>query len=87
VDIWPDACWTSVKGEKDLLGNTDFGAYIQDGWVIAQCEKILPADSLRMVGEHNLQNLLMAVAAAHLAGIDKSAIAQAILKLNNNREW
>ncbi|MEG4274770.1 MULTISPECIES: UDP-N-acetylmuramoyl-L-alanine--D-glutamate ligase [unclassified Microcoleus] len=80
VDIWPDACWTSVKGKKDLLGNTDFGAYIQDGWVIAQCEKILPADSLRMVGEHNLQNLLMAVAAANLAGLDKSAIARAIAK-------
>lgn len=80
VDIWPDACWTSVKGKKELLGNADFGAYIQDGWVIAQNEKILPADSLRMVGEHNLQNLLMAVAAANLAGIDKSAIAQAIAK-------
>ena len=80
VDIWPDACWTSVKGEKELLGNADFGAYIQDGWVIAQSEKILPADSLRMVGEHNLQNLLMAVAAANLARIDKSAIAQAIAK-------
>ena len=80
VDFWPGACWTSVKGEKDLLGNVAFGAYIQDGWVIAQSEKILPASSLRMVGGHNLQNLLMAVAAANLAGIDKSAIAQAIAK-------
>lgn len=80
LDFWPGACWTSVKGEKEVLGNADFGAYIQDGWVIAQSEKILPAESLRMVGEHNLQNLLMAVAAANLAGIDKSAIAQAIAK-------
>ncbi|PSB11510.1 UDP-N-acetylmuramoyl-L-alanine--D-glutamate ligase, partial [filamentous cyanobacterium Phorm 46] len=80
LDFWPDACWTSVKGEKDLLGKRAFGAYIEDGWVIAQSEKILPASSLRMVGEHNLQNLLMAVAAANLAGIDKSAIAQAIAK-------
>ncbi len=80
LDFWPGACWTSVKGEKEVLGNVAFGAYIQDGWVIAQSEKILPAESLRMVGEHNLQNLLMAVAAANLAGIDKSAIAQAIAK-------
>ena len=80
LDFWPGACWTSVKGEKGVLGNADFGAYIEDGWVIAQSEKILPAESLRMVGEHNLQNLLMAVAAANLAGIDKSAIAQAIAK-------
>jgi len=34
--------------------------------------------ALRMVGNHNQQNLLIAVAAARLAGIDKSAIAQAI---------
>lgn len=80
LDFWPGACWTSVKGEKGVLGNADFGAYIEDGWVIAQSEKILPAESLRMVGEHNLQNLLMAVATANLAGIDKSAIAQAIAK-------
>ncbi|MEO9123318.1 MAG: UDP-N-acetylmuramoyl-L-alanine--D-glutamate ligase, partial [Microcoleus sp.] len=80
VDIWPDACWTSVKGEKELLGKREFGAYIEDGWVIAQGEKILPASSLRMVGEHNLQNLLMAVAAANLAGIEPSAIARAIDK-------
>jgi UDP-N-acetylmuramoylalanine--D-glutamate ligase len=31
-----------------------------------------------MVGAHNQQNLLMAVAAARLAGIEKNAIAQAI---------
>jgi UDP-N-acetylmuramoylalanine--D-glutamate ligase len=80
INIWPNACWTSVKGQKELLGDAALGAYIQDGWVIAQNQKILPADSLRMVGEHNLQNLLMAVAAANLAGIDKSAIAQAIAK-------
>ncbi|MEZ2241072.1 UDP-N-acetylmuramoyl-L-alanine--D-glutamate ligase [Microcoleus sp.] len=80
LDNWPDACWTSVKGETQLLGNKDFGAYIKDGWVIAQNQQILPADTLKMVGEHNLQNLLMAVAAANLAGIDKSAIAQAIAK-------
>jgi UDP-N-acetylmuramoylalanine--D-glutamate ligase len=79
IDSWPNACWTSVKGEKELLGDVALGAYIKDGWVIAQNEKILPADALRMVGEHNLQNLLMAVAAANLAGIDKSAIGQAIV--------
>lgn len=80
IDTWPNACWTCVKGEKEVLGNAALGAYIKDGWVISQSEKILPADSLKMVGEHNLQNLLMAVAAANLAGIDKSAIAQAIAK-------
>jgi UDP-N-acetylmuramoylalanine--D-glutamate ligase len=75
---WPNACWTSVKGQEHLLGNADLGAYIQDGWIFMQGEQILPATALKMPGEHNQQNLLMAVAAARLAGIDKEAIAQAI---------
>ena len=74
---WPDACWTSVKGKAHLIGS-DLGAYIQDGWVVAQGERIVSVSALRMVGEHNQQNLLMAVAAARLAGIEKDAIAQAI---------
>ncbi|HEY9729910.1 MAG TPA: UDP-N-acetylmuramoyl-L-alanine--D-glutamate ligase [Chroococcales cyanobacterium] len=78
LDHWPDACWTSVKGKEYLLGNPLQGVYIEDGWAIAQDEPIVPVASLRMVGEHNHQNLLMAVAAARLAGIEKDAIAQAI---------
>ncbi|AFZ15078.1 UDP-N-acetylmuramoylalanine--D-glutamate ligase [Crinalium epipsammum PCC 9333] len=75
---WADACWTSVEGKAKLIGNPDLGAYIEDGWVIFQGEQILSASALKMVGDHNLQNLLMAVAAARLAGIEKDAIAQAI---------
>ncbi len=74
----PDACWTSVHGKAHLLGDPALGAYIEDGWVTVQGKVILPANLLRMPGAHNLQNLLMAVAAAALAGIDKAAIAQAI---------
>lgn len=74
----PDACWTSVKGKAELVGNPELGAYIEDGWAIVQGEKIVRADALRMPGSHNLQNLLMSVAAAYLAGVDKDAIAQAV---------
>lgn len=72
------ACWTSVKGKAALLGNPEFGAYLQDGWAIVQNQKIVRADALRMPGAHNLQNLLMSVAAAHFAGIDADAIAAAV---------
>jgi UDP-N-acetylmuramoylalanine--D-glutamate ligase len=74
----PDACWTSVQGKSKLVGNPELGAYIEDGWAIVQGEKIVPADALRMPGAHNLQNLLMAVAAAYLAGVEKTAIAEAV---------
>lgn len=71
-----NAYWTSVKGKADLINSK--GAYIENGWVVFEGEKIVTAKSLRMVGEHNQQNLLMAVAAACLAGIEKKAIASAI---------
>ncbi|AFY55834.1 UDP-N-acetylmuramoylalanine--D-glutamate ligase [Rivularia sp. PCC 7116] len=80
---WQDAYWTSIKGKDNLL--TGKGFYIEDGWVVetqitstSEDQKIMPVSALRMVGEHNLQNLLLSVAAARLAGIEKSAIHQAI---------
>jgi UDP-N-acetylmuramoylalanine--D-glutamate ligase len=73
-----DACWTSVNGKSELMGDLNQGVYIEDGWVRTGKELILPVNLLRMVGQHNQQNLLMAVAAARLAGIEKGAIAQAI---------
>lgn len=75
---WPDAHWTSVKGKEYLLGDRSRGFYIEDGWVIFQEQPIVQVCALRMVGEHNQQNLLMAVAAACLAGIEKEAIQKAI---------
>jgi UDP-N-acetylmuramoylalanine--D-glutamate ligase len=75
---YPDAHWTSVKGRSELVGNPELGAYIQDNWVFVQDEKIVQADALKMPGAHNLQNLLMSVTAAKLAGIEKSAIAEAV---------
>ena len=79
---WPNAYWTSVKGKDFLIGEQGF--YIEDGWVIEKLktnsapEKIVEASILQMVGEHNQQNLLMAVAAARLAGIECDAIDTAI---------
>ena len=66
--------WTSVAG-KNALAPLAVDTYIEDGWVIHKGEQIVETKALRMVGAHNRQNLLMAVAAARLAGIDRSAIA------------
>ena len=75
---WPNVYWTSVKGEADLPCAPAKGVCIEDAWVKAFGELIMPTSLLKMVGEHNLQNLLMAIAAARLAGIEKGAIAEAI---------
>jgi len=76
--IRPDTCWTSVSGKTNLLGDPNHGIYIEDAWVRTTRELIMPANLLKMPGQHNLQNMLMAIAAARQAGIDKNAIAQAI---------
>ncbi|MTJ21377.1 UDP-N-acetylmuramoyl-L-alanine--D-glutamate ligase [Dolichospermum sp. UHCC 0352] len=80
LNHWPNAYWTSVKGEKFLIGEKGF--YIENGWVMekitATPQAIVEVSALRMVGEHNQQNLLMSVAAARLAGIDITAISQAV---------
>jgi UDP-N-acetylmuramoylalanine--D-glutamate ligase len=73
-----DACWTSTTGKAGLLGDPELGIYLEDAWVRTTRELILPANLLKMPGSHNQQNLLMAVAVAKLAGIEKSAIVQAI---------
>jgi UDP-N-acetylmuramoylalanine--D-glutamate ligase len=78
VKEWPNAYWTSVQGKDYLLGDPAKGFYIENGWVMSQDELIVQVSSLRMVGEHNQQNLLMSVATAKLAGIGNDAIVQAI---------
>ncbi len=75
---WQDAYWTSVKDKENLLCQEAKGVYIQDSWIVAFGELIAPISLFKMPGLHNQQNLLLAVAAAKLAGIDKKAIAEAI---------
>jgi UDP-N-acetylmuramoylalanine--D-glutamate ligase len=75
---WQDATWTSVSGKEHLQGNPENGIWVEDNWVIFRGEKVLQANSLKMPGDHNLQNLLMAVSIAKLAGIDNSSIASAV---------
>lgn len=69
--------WTSVGGRygiAPLMPTT----YIEEGWVKFDTLPIVRADALKMVGDHNLQNLLMAVTAACLCEIDERAIAEGV---------
>jgi UDP-N-acetylmuramoylalanine--D-glutamate ligase len=75
---WQEATWTSVEGTQHLQGNPDNGIWIEDNWVMFRGEKVLQADSLKMPGDHNLQNLLMAVAIAKIAEIENDSIASAV---------
>lgn len=58
------------------------GAWVDDGWIALAGEqgagRILPARSLRIPGEHNLQNALAATLAGSLMGVAPAAIATAL---------
>ncbi|RZM82830.1 UDP-N-acetylmuramoyl-L-alanine--D-glutamate ligase [Leptolyngbya iicbica] len=77
VDLFPQPYWTSTQGREAIAPLIPF-AYIEDGWVKVDGQAIVAADALHMVGTHNQQNLLLAVAAAHLAGLDAAAIAHGV---------
>ncbi|MFB6466544.1 UDP-N-acetylmuramoyl-L-alanine--D-glutamate ligase [Cytobacillus sp. Hz8] len=52
----------------------DNGAYIENGWIMLQGEKIMETKDIVLPGAHNLENILCAVAAAKLSGVDHEAI-------------
>ncbi len=75
---WNQAYWTTVRGKEKLICAPARGVYIEDGWIVAFEELIAPISLFKMLGKHNQQNLLMAIATARLAGVDKEAIVEAI---------
>lgn len=64
----------------DIQGTCEQGADIAEGWVRFRGQPVLKLEQFALPGEHNRQNLLMAVAVAKLAGIDSEVIAEAIAK-------
>jgi UDP-N-acetylmuramoylalanine--D-glutamate ligase len=81
-DRWPNAYWTSTQGLSSLPANPELGTVLDAGWVVAQGQRIVHIADLKMPGSHNQQNLLMAVAAAQLAGITPEAIATAVKRFS-----
>ncbi|MEL7503210.1 MAG: UDP-N-acetylmuramoyl-L-alanine--D-glutamate ligase [Cyanobacteria bacterium J06554_6] len=73
----PNTHWTSMEGPT-AIAPIQPQTYIEGGWIMHQGETVIPAKTLKMVGHHNQQNLLMAVAAARLAGIANEPIRTAI---------
>ncbi|HEY9767367.1 MAG TPA: UDP-N-acetylmuramoyl-L-alanine--D-glutamate ligase [Coleofasciculaceae cyanobacterium] len=78
LEFGKDVIWTSVQGQNSFNDDRLVEVYIEDASIVAFGELIAPVSLFKMPGKHNLQNLLVAVAAAKLAGIDKKAIALAI---------
>lgn len=50
------------------------GAYIRNGWICFNDEQVMEMTQIALPGRHNLENILSAMAAAKLSGVENSAI-------------
>jgi len=76
-DRFKELYWTSIHGKREIAPIKP-ATYIEAGWVKFNALPIVRADALKMSGDHNLQNLLLAVTAACLAELDPEAIATGV---------
>ena len=58
--------------------NTQADCYISDGYMYVCGERVLPLDAVKLVGKHNLQNILIATAAAKALGVDNGTICEQV---------
>lgn len=60
------------------IEGTDADCFINDGFIWVCGEKVLPVDCVKLVGRHNLQNVIIAAAAAKAAGVENGVIREAV---------
>ncbi len=73
-----DAYLASIKSQWQGAIYTSVQDHIRDGYVVWQDERLFPISQFQLLGEHNLQNLLLAVATARSVGIDPQHISRAV---------
>ncbi len=60
------------------LDNTDTYAYIKDGYIYINKERVLPLNVIKLVGKHNIQNIIISIMAAKALGISNEDIIETI---------
>jgi len=60
----------------------DLGTFFNNGWIVfadgARQETVMPRDEIRLLGEHNLENVLAAICAARLLAVPALQIRAAV---------
>ena len=64
--------------ETFSIENENADCIIKDGYIQIRGEKVLPLDAIKLVGKHNLQNVIIAVSAAKAVGISNDIIIDAV---------
>ncbi|APB33221.1 UDP-N-acetylmuramoyl-L-alanyl-D-glutamate synthetase [Gloeomargarita lithophora Alchichica-D10] len=79
-ECWSDTIWTSIQGVDHLPKSEKPGIYIQNEQVIFEGRAIFSLENFPMPGDHNRQNLLLAIAVANVLKIPPEMITQAMRK-------
>ena len=74
TDRYPVKC--SVQSFS--IENDDADNYIKDGYICIKGEKVMPVECVRIVGKHNLQNVIIAVSLAKAVGVSNEIISKAV---------
>lgn len=64
--------------ETFSIENENADCIIKDGYIQIRGEKVLPLNAIKLVGKHNLQNVMIAVSAAKAVGISNDIIIDAV---------
>ena len=69
-----------VKCAKESFSTDSQSAdcFAKDGYLEIKGEKIIPLNAIKIVGKHNLQNVMIAVSAAKAIGISNDVILEAV---------
>ncbi len=71
-------CPIHCEVESFSLDAQTTDSYIKDGYLYVRGERVLPLDCIRLVGKHNLQNVMTAVCLTKAVGADNEAIISAV---------
>ncbi len=78
VDKYPVNC----KINSFSLNNTEADNYISGEYMYIDNQKVLPLECVKLVGKHNLQNIMVAVSCAKKAGVTDDNIIDVISNFN-----
>ena len=60
------------------LDREDTDSFVKDGFIYIRGEKVMPVSVIKLVGKHNLQNVMVAVSAAKALGVSNETITEAV---------
>ena len=68
----------NCKVNSFSLDSENADNFVKDGYIFVKGEKILPVSCIKLVGKHNLQNVIIAVSLAKAIGISNEIITDAV---------